>query len=102
MKRLTDQQIEAYRTEIVNNWESHTLNSLPARFEAPLGELVSSLAGFAWAWKLQGFVPKIAPITKTDRFNAQGLEGKIVIETDLSTAIVYASQCPSHRYAIYA
>jgi hypothetical protein len=43
-----------------------------------------------------------ANLTARDGFNAQGLEGKAVIETDLAAALLVARDLPKHRVAVYA
>ena len=106
MKRLSEQEVEAYRRKFYcmdRTQQDLSEANLPARFEAPSGEWVGSLLGFALAYKLQGKPqPPICAITEKDSFNAQGLEGKIVIEDmTLSDAILYAVQCLPHRYAVY-
>ena len=101
MKKLKPAQIEAYRLEIVNNWRNHKLANVPARVEFPLGELAENLAGFSWAWKMKGEMPETAPITKSDSFNAQGLEGKCVKRTDLATAVTIHANCSPHRCQVF-
>lgn len=70
------------------------------RFEAPLGEWLGTLAGFAAGLKLQGNLPPVQPIVAADKFNAQGLEGKIAVRVPLATALLYAVQCDAHRFQI--
>ena len=41
-------------------------------------------------------------ITQRDRFDAQGIEGKAVVETQLVTALLVARDLPAHRVAVYA
>lgn len=101
MKRLTEAEIESYRQTIIKDWRTHNLSSRRARAEFPLGEMVSNLAGFAWAWKMKGEMPEVVPITDKDRFNAQGLEGKCVKETNLATAITIHANCDQNRCAVY-
>ena len=100
MKRLTPESIESYRQEIAKGREIKPERQ--AVFQCPLGEWIDTLQGFAWAYRLKhGINPKVHSIDKFDRFNAQGLEGKISIEVDLTTAIVMASQVEINRWAIY-
>lgn len=74
----------------------------PARLELPLGELLNQrIRGFAWAWAADGAVQTDA-ITTGDRFDAQGLEGKAVVEVSLVTALLVAREVPRHRVAVYA
>ena len=70
------------------------------RFEAPVGTWIGDLAGFAAGLKLQGRLPPVQPIIVADRFNAQGLEGKISVRVPLATALLYAAQCDAHRFQI--
>jgi hypothetical protein len=73
----------------------------PARLEFPLGELTNPrIAGFLWAWHMQGRL-KTARLAASDRFNANGLEGKCVVPTLLSTALLAARELPPHRRAVY-
>jgi len=71
----------------------------PARLEFPLGELTNPrITGFLWAWQ-QGQLTT-ARITASDRFNANGLEGKCVVKTLLSTALLAARELPPYRRAV--
>lgn len=102
MKRILDTQLEAYRQEMVANWKTHTYHQIPARFEAPLGEWIDTLAGTAWALRSLGKLPDPVGLTGKEGFDAQGLEGKIVIETNLASAVTYWSQCLENRANVYA
>ena len=74
----------------------------PARLELPLGELLNErIRGFAWAWATDGAV-QTDGIATGDRFDAQGLEGKAVVEVSLVTALLVARELPKHRVAVYA
>ena len=69
----------------------------PARLEFPLGELTNPrIAGFLWAWQRQSQLTT-ARITASDRFNANGLEGKCIVKTLLSTALLAARELPPYR-----
>jgi hypothetical protein len=73
----------------------------PARLELPLGELLDEhIGGFAWAWARNGAV-RTEGITAGDRFDAQGLEGKAVVEVSLVTALLVARDLPPRRVAVY-
>jgi hypothetical protein len=73
-----------------------------ARLELPLGVLLNErIRGFAWAWATDGAV-QTDGITAGDRFDAQGLEGKAVVEVSLVTALLVARDLPPHRVAVYA
>ena len=72
----------------------------PVLLEFPLGELMNpGIAGFLWAWKLQGKIQTHA-IEPGDRFNAQGLEGKVRIRTTLTTALLVYRELPAHHCQI--
>lgn len=106
MKRLTDAQCEQIQQHVRAQLAEQSA-SLPreysqsARFEAPLGEWIDKLSGFALVLRLRGKLPQPTAITRRDRFNAQGLEGKIAIDTDLGTAIVYWTFATPQRRAVY-
>ena len=109
MKRLTGKSLQAAITDmrehnIPSNWEDwhKTHGAQNARVEFPLGELTNpNIAGYVWAWGMQHRI-KTADITTLDRFNAQGLEGKVVVETSYTTALLVASELPEHRCTVYA
>lgn len=72
-----------------------------ARIEFPNGEVTNpKLTGFLWAWYMQGAM-QTAGITERDKFSAQGLEGKTVVETSLCTALLAARELPKFRVAVY-
>jgi len=74
----------------------------PARLEFPLGELLNErIRGFAWARATDDAV-QTDGITRDDRFDVQGLEGKAVVEVSLVTALLVARDLPKHRVAVYA
>jgi hypothetical protein len=60
-----------------------------------------NILGCVWAWSLNGVI-QTAGITKGDGFNAQGIEGKAVLEVQLVTALLVARDLPKHRVAVYA
>ena len=109
MKRLTGKSLQAAIADMrehntPSNWEDwhETHGAQNARVEFPLGELMNpNIAGFVWAWNMKGRI-KTADITASDHFNAQGLEGKAVIETSYTTALLVASELPEHRCTVYA
>lgn len=72
--------------------------SVPATVSLPLGELLNErISGFVTVWRMKGLVDQPGPITSADRFNAQGLEGKVVIEGDLGDAVLVAANVPLDR-----
>lgn len=101
MRRLTDAQVEAVRQRIAAG-EPGDAYDTPARFEAPMGEWLGNLLGFALGLRLQGALPNPTGITSKDRFVAQGLEGKIALATTLGDAVVMAHHCAARRWAVYA
>jgi hypothetical protein len=65
--------------------------------EFPLGELMNpAIVGFAWAWALQKRLI-VSPIQEGDQFSAQGLEGKVRVDTTLSTALLVYRDLPPYR-----
>jgi hypothetical protein len=74
-----------------------------ARIEFPAGELMNpEIAGYVWAWKMQGVIVTDG-LSKADGFNAQGLEGKVVIhDARLTTALLVHRDLPVHRCNIFA
>jgi hypothetical protein len=100
MRRLTAEEIDKYRLIIINEWKTHKLDTIDCIVEFPLGELIDNLAGLTWAWKMKGIDLTPIPITDKDRFDAQGLEGKIRIHTNLSSAVTIYTQCTPHRCQI--
>ena len=43
------------------------------RVHVPTGELVGNLAGYAWAWRMQGRLVGPLPLTTADKLNAQAV-----------------------------
>lgn len=73
----------------------------PAWLEFPLGEITNpGIAGFVLAWGLQRAI-RATSISSRDQFDAQGLEGKCVVETLLSSALLAARALPPYRRAVY-
>lgn len=76
--------------------------SEPVEIHIPIGELAGNLAGFAWVWEKRGRISKPLPITKSDSFNAQGLEGKVIVSgSTYYDALIVASQTTLDRIDIY-
>ena len=74
----------------------------PAEIHLPLGEVMNEkIGGFMWAWKMKGLLTPV-DITGKEGFNAQGLEGKVVIPNTLIGALIVWRECPAHRCTIYA
>ena len=68
--------------------------------EFPSGELFNEgIRGYIIAWRMIGKLQNL-PIDSTDRFNAQGLEGKIRVHTSLCTALTAYRELPSNRCQI--
>ena len=73
------------------------MGSRKAIVEFPTGELMNErIKGFVWAWGMRGIV-QTASIEKADRFNANGLEGKVCIETTANVALMVYGDLPEHR-----
>lgn len=74
----------------------------PAEIHLPLGEVANErIGGFVWAWKMKGLLQP-ADITGKEGFNAQGLEGKVIIPTTMVGALLVWRECPAHRCTVYA
>ena len=110
MRRLSEFELAAYIAQMQYEYWQHrpippdeilAPYHRPARLEFPLGELMNErIAGFLWAWHMQGKL-KTARIGRDDRFEANGLEGKCVVRSVLSTALLAARELPPHRRAVY-
>ena len=73
----------------------------PARLELAGGEIMNpGIEGFVFAWRMTGRA-KPAALTLTDRLNAQGLEGKLVIQTSLVLALLVWAELPPYRCQIF-
>lgn len=71
-----------------------------ATLEFPCGELAKdSMQTLALTG---GRPPRTGPITKNDRFNAQGLEGKCSVDMRLLDAVLRYDMLPPHRRHIVA
>ena len=107
---LKQKEINGLVTELTKLTEDHqrflsvydNVININCTLEFPLGEVASTkTGGFIWAWNLQNRLDNVQPIEKPDRFNAQGLEGKIVIENlPITTALLYAKCGTVRRYQI--
>lgn len=74
------------------------LDSQAALIEFPTGHLAIPLAenpigGYIWAWGMLGKI-KLRRIEKRDRLAAQGLGGKVSVETTLMVALLVVRQLP--------
>ena len=115
MKRLTASELQAQIVAMEAASAAHLdghrgafdrwlkdCGNAPARLEFPLGELMNpKILGCVWAWALTGAV-QTDGISKGDGFDAQGIEGKAVIETQIVTALLVARDLPARRVAVYA
>ena len=99
MKRLTNNEIQAYCAQI--DGKHSALYDIPARVEYPVGE-IDRLVGFWWVRRMRGEEPNIQPIIDSDRFDAQGLEGKIVENCNIVDAIIRWNFCRPNRCQIFA
>jgi len=59
----------------------------------------SNIQGYLYTWKLQNVI-KTGPIDKKDIFNANGLVGKVVIETSIITALLVWRDLPKYHCQI--
>ena len=119
MKRLTEKQIEAYLAKLQEALHPgkcdhkehieyyHNTGLASARLEMPLGELTNEkIAGHILGLKMKyGNLRNWLQtkwIEKSDKFNAQKLEGKVVISNiPLLTAISIYRELPRFRCNIY-
>lgn len=105
MRRLAVKQVQALHDEMTaaaqNGREAFERwldeHDRPAILEFPGGELFcSGIRGFLWAWRLKNAL-SVGRLQKGDRFDANGLEGKISVETTLATALLAWANLPRHR-----
>ena len=83
-----------------HTWHSARVHHA-AVVEFPLGELTNkAISGFVWVWKTSGTPMTTGPITAKDHFGAQGLEGKVSVNVNLTTAMIVANNLPLHRVQI--
>lgn len=113
MKHLTAKELNAIVSELDRaNAQENPVKAVnafvakyadvSARIEFPLGELMNDrIAGYVWAWKMRGMI-RTAPISNSDQFNAQGLEGKCAVETDFLTAFNVWRDLPQFRCNVFA
>jgi hypothetical protein len=112
MKRLSVKTIERLDSEMAGACQCGNLplwsawadsyGDRDAVIEMPTGELMNErIRGFAWAWASKGRIQD-APIEKSDRFNANGLEGKVIVRTTLTVALLVYRELPPHRIQIRA
>jgi len=107
MKRLSDKQCNDMLSTLLEasqngQWDNvYNKYNTPAHLEFPIGEMLNEkIRGFIFAWKLQNCLT-IMPIERIDRFNAQGLEGKIRVMTSLITALLVYRELPKYRCQIF-
>lgn len=76
----------------------HKFASIQALLSFPTGELMNKkIEGFILGWKLNNRIRLGSPITLSDNFNAQGLEGCVRVETDLINALLAYRELPRFR-----
>ena len=107
MNRLSHSKVQSLIATMESNavcgkpdlWErwANEHGDNPAIVEFPLGELTNpGLAGFVWAWQMKNKI-RTSRIEEGDRFNAQGLEGKAIVETTLTVALMVYREIPVYR-----
>lgn len=104
MERLSKMSDAAYRRDPMKVWQAfyEAYLTRDAEIHLPLGELMNpKIAGFLWAWKMKGQLSPVG-LTGKEGLNAQGLEGKVVIHTLLSTALIVWREVAPYRVAIKA
>ena len=111
MKRLPEKKCEEILAEMrkkaqggdTPEWKAcyKKYAAITAYLEFPLGELTNpKIRGFVWVWGLTNAITTL-PITKKDRFAAQGIEGKAQVKLDLAQALFARSQLPKFRRQIW-
>lgn len=114
MKRLSDKVAAKMHAEMVTAAEGgpetwypwYDNNQQTAWLEFPNGEWANSdftdeIQGYIYAWRMTGVVDQSLPIVKSDRFTAQGLEGKTRVKTALTVALQCWHALPKHRRQVY-
>jgi hypothetical protein len=107
MKRLSEEELNKLAKTIeessyggLEKFESIAyFYEVKAYIEFPLGEILNpGISGYVPYWYFSGRL-KVAPIKGRgeERFDAQGLEGKAVVKTDLVTAIIVWRELPKYR-----
>jgi len=98
--RLTHKDIEPYLTRLVQDFHQGSSPDVwyrqPVTLEVCTGELAeNALKTMAILGRAK---PVCKPIKKTDRFKAQGLEGKVAIRKDFFSALMNMRDLiPEHR-----
>lgn len=97
---------EIHKSSLSGNSESWNItyskySNIPVTIEMPLGELMNpNIKGFIWAHNIKKTLSYPFPITNKDHFNAQGLEGKFGIHTDMMAAIIISREVDPSRIQI--
>lgn len=109
MKRLSEKVILSLISEIEEasskGWEvwsqfydSHTEE---VELSFPSGELFNKqISGFMWIWAIQNRIKHRFDLIKSDRFSAQGLEGRSLVNVSLITALLAYRDLPRFRRQI--
>jgi hypothetical protein len=111
MKRLSESEIQKLRAELgklaedskawIESYDDpHSKWNQSAKLEFPLGEI--AIDGLRTIALLGIERPKPEPILASDRFNAQGLEGKISRTIPLREALIISDMLDSNRRQIFA
>jgi len=99
--KLIDELKTAAQNSIL--WEK-TWNKyahIQALLSFPSGELMNPrIEEFLIGWEMNHVVQYGCPIVLDDRFNAQGLEGCVRVQTDLITALKAYQELPRYRRAL--
>lgn len=102
MPRIPDKEIEQMIKNVEEDFNKYYSDYAKQQVlvEFPLGELMNpKIRGYIWAWEMKGLI-KPQSITEQDKFNAQGLEGKVSIPTSLFTALLVYRDLPIYRRQI--
>jgi len=99
---ITSEMMAASSTSAWTAWRDDP-GSQSVILEFPAGEMwTPGIRGFLMAWNLLGTIETGLPILDTDKFSAQGLEGKCRVRCSLVTALLAARELPKFRRAIYS
>lgn len=109
MKRISQKAIEQLTSDMrkaasngSSTWDPwHDEHYQSVVLDIPSGELMNErITGFLWAWAMQKNLQSMR-LAKSDRLNANGLEGKIRIRTFLISALLACQELPKYRYQLF-
>lgn len=105
MKRIAEKRVQDLHTAMIEAAQSGRAafdrwmddNDKPAVIEFPGGELFcQGIGGFVYAWNMQKKIV-VGRLVPDDRFDANGMEGKISIQTTLAAVLLAWAELPRFR-----